>query len=93
MTTVNSYIEEYPDYYCNLRYPPEYAVLLKGSWGAGKTWFIKRYCERLKTSNQKYLYVSLYGIPTFEEIEDAFFQQLHPILSSGRAEIEEKRVK
>lgn len=82
MTTINSHIEDYLDYYCNLEYQPEYAILLKGSWGAGKTWFIKRYCDKLKEQKQKYLYVSLYGMSTVEEIEDAFFQQLHPILSS-----------
>ncbi|MEQ8973575.1 MAG: P-loop NTPase fold protein [Coleofasciculus sp. C1-SOL-03] len=59
-----------------------FAVLLKGQWGAGKTWFIKKYYEKRKANKQKCLYVSLYGMTTFSEIEDAFFQQLHPVLSS-----------
>lgn len=87
MTTINSHIEDYLDYYCNLSYQPEYAILLKGSWGAGKTWFVRRYCDKLKDRKQKYIYVSLYGISTFEEIEDIFFQQLHPILSSKKMAI------
>jgi hypothetical protein len=82
MTTINGHIEDYLDYYCDLKYPPKYAVLLKGPWGAGKTWFVKKYSERLKEKSQKYLYVSLYGLSTFDEIEDAFFHQLHPLLSS-----------
>ena len=53
--------------------------MLNGKWGAGKTWFIKK---SLKLSENKFLYVSLYGITSFEEIENSFFEQLHPILSS-----------
>jgi len=53
--------------------------MLNGKWGAGKTWFIKK---SLKSSGNKYLYVSLYGITSIEEIENSFFEQLHPILSS-----------
>ncbi|BAY49347.1 hypothetical protein SAMD00079811_69760 [Scytonema sp. HK-05] len=80
--SINSHIETYLDYYCGLSHAPGFAVLLKGQWGAGKTWFINKYCEKLKTNNQKCLYVSLYGMTTFSEIEDVFFQQLHPVLSS-----------
>jgi GTPase SAR1 family protein len=79
---LNSHIEEYLDYYCGLSHSPEFAVLLKGQWGAGKTWFINNYCEKLKAKNQQCLYVSLYGMTSFSEIEEAFFQELHPILSS-----------
>lgn len=79
---INSHIENYLDYYCNLSHEPHFAVLLKGEWGCGKTWFINRYCEKLKANNQKCLYVSLYGMTSFPEIEDAFFQQLQPFLSS-----------
>ena len=78
----NEHIEEYLDYYCNLDHSPEYAVLLKGVWGSGKTWFIKKYCEKLGEKKKKVLYVSLYGITDLAEIDDIFFQQLHPVLSS-----------
>ena len=80
--SINSHIEKYLDYYCNLSHAPGFAVLLKGQWGCGKTWFIEKYREKLKAKNQKCLYVSLYGMTSFSEIEDAFFQQLHPVLSS-----------
>ncbi|MGD1873485.1 MAG: P-loop NTPase fold protein [Mastigocoleus sp.] len=85
--SINSHIEEYLDYYCSLSHAPGFAVLLKGQWGCGKTWFIEKYCEKLKrnkskNNNQKSLYVSLYGMTSFAEIEDTFFQQLHPVLSS-----------
>jgi GTPase SAR1 family protein len=91
---INSHIAAYLDYYCGLS-APGFAVLLKGQWGCGKTWFIDDYCKRLKkeNQNQKCLYVSLYGMTTFAEIEDTFFQQLHPVLSSKGMAITGKIIK
>ena len=86
MINANEHVEDYLNYY--IKSPkPGFAVMLKGKWGSGKTWFIKDYCERnLSTkkepNKQRYLYVSLYGISSYSEIEDSFFQQLHPVLSS-----------
>ncbi|NOQ27969.1 MAG: hypothetical protein GQ564_21610 [Bacteroidales bacterium] len=77
---MNKHIEQYLDYYINLSIEPEYAILLRGNWGSGKTWFIKNYLE--KKQDVQSLYVSLNGISTFNEIEDSFFQQLHPVLAS-----------
>ncbi|MDZ8138447.1 MAG: P-loop NTPase fold protein [Nostoc sp. DedQUE04] len=78
----NSHVTEYLDYYCNLPDPPGFAVLLKGEWGSGKTWFIKRYCESLREKKRKCLYVSLNGVTSFSEIEEAFLQQQIPFLAS-----------
>ena len=80
--SINTHIETYLDYYCELSQAPGFAILLKGKWGCGKTWFINKYREKLEKQKQKYLYVSLYGMTSFSEIEDTFFQQLHPVLSS-----------
>ncbi|GAB4545938.1 MAG: P-loop NTPase fold protein [Pleurocapsa sp.] len=82
ISEINSHIEEYLDYYCELSHAPGFAVLLKGEWGCGKTWFINKYREKLEKKKQKCLYVSLYGMTSFSEIESSFFQQLHPVLSS-----------
>lgn len=81
---INSHIEEYLDYYCGLE-APGFAILLKGQWGSGKTWFIDQYREKLKEKQQRSIYVSLYGMTTFSDIGDAFFQELHPKLSSKSA--------
>ena len=89
----NSHVEEYLNYYCDLPHSPGFAVLLKGQWGAGKTWFIRRYCEKLKDKKQQSLYVSLYGMTNIYEIEDAFFQQLHPILASKQMQIAGKMLR
>lgn len=82
--SINSHIQTYLDYYCGLSHAPGFAILLKGKWGCGKTWFINKYQKELEQGEkkQKCLYVSLYGMTSFSEIEDTFFQQLHPVLSS-----------
>lgn len=80
---INSHVEEYLDYYCGLPHPPQFAILLKGQWGCGKTWFIKNYCKKLKEKKSKkeesrFLYVSLYGMTSFSEIELTLLQQSFP---------------
>lgn len=88
--SINSHIEEYLDYYCNLSHAPGFAVLLKGQWGCGKTWFIEKYREKLKAKKQKCLYVSLNGITSFTEIGEAFLQQLNPFWASKEMAIVRK---
>jgi hypothetical protein len=80
----NQHIEDYLDYYCNLSIPPEYALLIKGSWGSGKSHIIKNVIKRFEDKRDpvKFLYISLYGISAIEDIEIKFFQILNPILSS-----------
>lgn len=82
MSKPNQHIQEYFTYYCDLQYSPGYAVLIKGKWGSGKTWFITESINKLETKGKKFLHVSVYGISTFDEIETEFFKQLHPLLSS-----------
>lgn len=78
----NKHIEEYLNYYCELPHSPKFAILLKGKWGAGKTWFINQYIEKLKANKKKCLYVSLYGVTNYSEIEDLLRQQLYPFRTS-----------
>lgn len=82
LTSVNAHVEEYLDYYCSLSNPPGFAVLLKGAWGSGKTWFIEQYQKSLDARNIRVFYISLYGMNNTADIEDQFFQLLHPIMSS-----------
>jgi Cdc6-like AAA superfamily ATPase len=82
MATNNQHIENFLEYYYKLSTPPEYAILIKGKWGAGKTWFIQQSLKKLKERGGKYLYVSLYGVNNLDQIENEFFRQLHPLLSS-----------
>ncbi len=65
--------------------------MLRGKWGSGKSWFINDYMQ--KKGEDKFLYVSLYGITSYKEIEDSFFQQLHPVLASKGMKIAGKILK
>lgn len=77
----NQHVRSFLDYYC--AFPdPGYAVMLSGSWGSGKTWFIKKYMEADPENADKFLYVSLYGVRSGADIEAQLFARLHPILAS-----------
>jgi hypothetical protein len=78
----NEHIREFMRYYCALDNAPEYAVLLTGPWGSGKTWFVRELLKQIYAKEGDYLYVSLYGMQSFEDIESEYFRQLHPVLSS-----------
>lgn len=78
----NEHIVQYLDYYLTIYNSPGFAVLIKGDWGSGKTWFINQYIKHKKEKGKKFLSVSLYGIKDFKEIEESFFKQLHPVLAS-----------
>lgn len=66
MAIINQHINEFLDYYLNLN-EPQYAVLLSGKWGSGKTHFIKQFKEKNK-SNYKFIHVSLFGLRSKEDI-------------------------
>lgn len=89
----NSHIKEFALEYCLSSIPPQYAVLIKGAWGSGKSWFIQDLIKALHLKNGRELYVSLYGLNSFSAIEDEFYRKLHPILSSKGMEIAGKILK
>lgn len=93
MNSTNQKIHDFLKYYCDLSYSPEYAILIKGKWGTGKTWFIKNLIGDLSASNIKSLHISLYGMTSFDEIENEFFRQLHPVLSSKKMALAGKVLK
>lgn len=73
----NAQIEDYLTYYIGVN-DPQYAVMLKGAWGSGKTWFIKKYIADHPPA-QKHLYLSLYGVSNTREIDDEIAMLLHPV--------------
>lgn len=85
MNEQNKHITQYLDHYCFKMNEPGFAVLLKGDWGSGKTWFIKNFMDSKKKDD--FIYISLYGISEVKEIDDIIFEQIHPILSSKPAVI------
>lgn len=92
MTKTNEHISKYLNWYIsneceNLRF----AVLVKGGWGSGKTWFIKNFIKdnennlaQSKPSESNFIYISLYGLEVIEDIADQIFQKLHPLLSDKK---------
>jgi len=66
LAIVNQHINEFLDYYLNLN-KPQYAVLLSGKWGSGKTHFIKQFKEKNKSS-YKFIHISLFGLKSKEDI-------------------------
>ena len=64
---------------------PQYAVLLKGKWGCGKTHFINHWIDAYKgnpTTEQvlESIYVSLYGLSDTKQITTAINRVICPIL-------------
>lgn len=78
---MNKHIENYLDLYLE-REDVEYATLLTGKWGCGKTYFIKNYIEKKsKEKKYKFIYISLFGLKDIPSVNDAIFEELHPVLS------------
>ena len=46
-----------------------YAVLIDGEWGSGKTYFVKNVLlKKIESNEKRVLYVSLYGISNIQEL-------------------------
>lgn len=82
----NQYIEDYLDVYRSMK-DVDFAIMITGSWGCGKTHFIKEYLKRACTPNgeKEYIYVSLNGLSKAADIDMALFQATHPVLGSKLA--------
>lgn len=76
----NASITKFLDYYVDRSRPFDYAVMVNGPWGSGKTHLVKEFLNN--KSSLKPLYVTLNGISSADQIDQEFYRQLHPILSS-----------
>ncbi len=82
-TDPNQHVRDYLKYYLGFQQPPRYAVMLSGKWGVGKTHQVKKILEELRYGlsgkvTKPYVLVSLYGLKSPEEIDDAMVAALHP---------------
>ncbi|MFT8697934.1 P-loop NTPase fold protein [Acetobacter orientalis] len=74
--------------YCFDGTEKDYAIMIDGAWGAGKTFLIDEFFERKNNSRKddnilnKPLRISLYGVKEQSDIANALYAALHPILSS-----------
>lgn len=88
---MNKAIIDNLNYYFSLD-KPEYAFMISGDWGVGKTYFVKEYLKNRK-SKLKIVWVSLFGVKNTIEIDQVIFQSLHPILSSKAVKISSNLLK
>lgn len=90
MSSSNQHIRDFLDYYLNECQNLDYAVLITGCWGSGKSYFIRNYLtgnavvKDFLTDVKKYrvIYVTLFGAKTRAEMDQRVFEKLHPVLSS-----------
>src|SRR6185437_13448629 len=90
---MNQHVWEFLDYYITRRHAPHYAVMISGPWGVGKTYLIKKFLRQNNGKLKKPLYVSLYGLSSITEIDDAVFQASFPLLGGKAAKIVGKLAK
>lgn len=87
MSMVNNHITEYLYYYLKLD-NPQYAVLLTGKWGCGKTYFIKhlmaKWDKKEVMDNDivlKPIYVSLNGIDEVSAINSLIKKEISSFIT------------
>lgn len=79
----NKHVKEYLAYYVKFPQPPRFAVLINGPWGIGKTFLLKEFLKPLEPEI-RHVYVSLYGLTSLDEIDDALFRAMYPRLLGDR---------
>lgn len=89
----NQHVWDYLKYYVSLRQPPQFAILIDGAWGIGKTYLIKTFLKEQFPEKMDYLYVSLYGLSRSEEIDDAILCAMYPVLANPGAQVVGKLAK
>lgn len=92
--TMNDNIAKFLDGYMK-NADPQYAVMLTGQWGCGKTFFINHWLEDLKTVENdrediiylKPIYVSLYGLSSLAEVKTEIDRKVNPFYYSKTAKV------
>jgi len=54
------------------------AILINGDWGIGKTYKVLSYKQNCKRKDINFLYVSIFGKKSLDEINTVLYNQLHP---------------
>ncbi|MBO7059612.1 MAG: AAA family ATPase [Fibrobacter sp.] len=90
---MNEFVSEYCKKFIQSKNSPHFAILLKGDWGCGKTFFIKNLINSLKIDKEKYVYISLFGLKSLDQIDEKIFEAMHPLLSSPGVKIAGSLVK
>lgn len=102
MSNSNAHIKAFLNDYLNGASVPDYAVLITGDWGSGKTTFIREYLGggnvfEVKNSFKNeveywVVYASLFGAKSREDMDQRVLQNLHPFLHSKRLNLIPKAI-
>lgn len=86
----NAHITDYLDAYRRME-NVDFAVMITGSWGSGKTEFVKSWMDSLaKGDNDEkpdYLSVSLNGVSSLNDVDSLLFRAAHPVLGGKSVRI------
>ena len=82
----NGHVRDYLAHYLAFPHAPHFAVLPDGPWGVGKTHLLRAFLAR-EAKGRKVAYVSLYGMTSSDEIEEALFAALYPAASGKAAKV------
>jgi DNA polymerase III delta prime subunit len=87
---MNEHIVEYCKDYINSEQIPNFALLIKGKWGCGKTYLVQAIIddlvEKKKIEKKEIIQISLYGINSLQDLNERMYQALHPFLSSPQVQ-------
>lgn len=93
------YITKYLNDYLNMD-NPQYAVLIQGKWGCGKTFYINQLIEKWKNKNNETvppnciklrpIYISLYGASSISQVSYLIRKELRPFLYSKGMKVAKK---
>ena len=96
---MNNQIFDFLNEYAKLP-SPQSAVLLRGKWGCGKTYFVKNWLAEFDKSNKlpanensielKPIYVSLFGMREISDIKSAIDRCVNPFFYSKAGKINQK---
>lgn len=77
---------------------PQYAIMLRGAWGCGKTFFIHQWMKQLNNKDADKLewqpiYVSLYSLTNIQQITEQINKEISPWLYSKGMKLAKKILK
>lgn len=61
----------------------DYAYLLNGNWGVGKTYYVRNTLRKVDSISDKIIYVSLFNVSTWMEVVAALYHELYQSLSKA----------
>jgi Cdc6-like AAA superfamily ATPase len=89
----NRHVRDYLSYYLGLPHSPHYAVMINGPWGIGKTHLVTQFLKTTIKDPDKFVYVSLFGLTSLDEIDAALLEATYPLLASKAAKVTGRIIK